>query len=200
MDHFNNQILDKYVESGTKCKICRYHDANLNQLTRHVALQHEKIREFIPSADGEALFTINKQLKSTDTKKTKTADMSVEIELSNKITNEQKQSNKTSSTQNYACHICSKTVKNRSDLRQHVYSHLRNEIQSKYYPDNRVETCLECDYKSSLPEHVLVHMALKHQKILGMYYVCYLCTGSSITESSKVYVRFFHREILLLFH
>ena len=50
------------MESGTKCKICRYHDANLNQLTRHVALQHEKIREFIPKEEGDALFTINKDL------------------------------------------------------------------------------------------------------------------------------------------
>ena len=66
VDHFSNQILDKYVESGTKCKICRYHDANLNQLTRHVALQHEKIREFIPKEEGDALFTINKDLATTN--------------------------------------------------------------------------------------------------------------------------------------
>ena len=54
------------MESGTKCKICRYHDANLNQLTRHVALQHEKIREFIPKEEGDALFTINKDLATTN--------------------------------------------------------------------------------------------------------------------------------------
>ena len=54
------------MESGTKCKICRYHDANLNQLTRHVALQHEKIREFIPKEEGDALFTINKDLAANE--------------------------------------------------------------------------------------------------------------------------------------
>ena len=49
VEHFQSKILDSYVESGTKCKICKYHDANTIQLTRHVALQHEKIREFIPT-------------------------------------------------------------------------------------------------------------------------------------------------------
>ena len=28
VEHFQTKILDSYVESGTKCKICKYHDAN----------------------------------------------------------------------------------------------------------------------------------------------------------------------------
>ena len=89
VDHFSNQILDKYVESGTKCKICRYHDANLNQLTRHVALQHEKIREFIPKEEGDALFTINKDLATTNN------ELNSQINQSNNSLNNSQNTEKT---------------------------------------------------------------------------------------------------------
>ena len=147
VDHFNTQILDKYVESGTKCKICRYHDSNLNQLTRHVALQHEKIREYIPAPDGDALFNnVNKQLTNN---------------TSNNATVKSE-----GTPTSFTCYICSKSSRTRGELRQHVFSHLRHEIQSKYYPDNVIDNCLECDYKSSTADHVLTHLALKHRKIL----------------------------------
>ena len=59
VEHFQSKILDSYVESGTKCKICKYHDANTIQLTRHVALQHEKIREFIPTGIFQRIHFLN---------------------------------------------------------------------------------------------------------------------------------------------
>ena len=48
VNHFSEKILDRFVENGTKCKICQYKDANLGQLTRHVAFQHEKVRDYLP--------------------------------------------------------------------------------------------------------------------------------------------------------
>lgn len=48
VEHFSEQIGEKFIENGIKCKVCQYHDANLGQLTKHVALQHEKIREYLP--------------------------------------------------------------------------------------------------------------------------------------------------------
>ena len=77
------------MESGTKCKICRYHDANLNQLTRHVALQHEKIREFIPKEEGDALFTINKDLATTNN------ELNSQINQSNNSLNNSQNTEKT---------------------------------------------------------------------------------------------------------
>ena len=66
----------------------------------------------------------------------------------------------------FVCHICSKGVRTRSELRQHVFTHVRDDIQSKYYPDNVIiKNCLECNYKST-EQHVLMHLALKHQKII----------------------------------
>ena len=182
VDHFSNQILDKYVESGTKCKICRYHDANLNQLTRHVALQHEKIREFIPKEEGDALFTINKDLATTNN------ELNSQINQSNNSLDSQNSEKATTIMHNnqvdhvspgmisgllqnileleirkkniisffpvvvsslpFVCHICSKGIRTRSELRQHVFTHVRDKIQSKYYPDNVIKNCLECNYKS----------------------------------------------------
>ena len=80
------------MESGTKCKICRYHDANLNQLTRHVALQHEKIREFIPKEEGDALFTINKDLATTNN------ESNSQINQSNNSLNNSQNSEKATTT------------------------------------------------------------------------------------------------------
>ena len=80
------------MESGTKCKICRYHDANLNQLTRHVALQHEKIREFIPKEEGDALFTINKDLATTNN------ELNSQINQSNNSLNSNSQNSEKATT------------------------------------------------------------------------------------------------------
>ena len=55
VNHFSEKILDRFVENGTKCKICQYKDANLGQLTRHVAFQHEKVRDYLPKK-GQFLF------------------------------------------------------------------------------------------------------------------------------------------------
>ena len=63
------------------------------------------------------------------------------------------------------CYICQKSHKSRSDLRQHIYCHLKSDIQSKYYGEDPIKNCIECSYKSSIPEHILMHLALKHQKI-----------------------------------
>ena len=80
------------MESGTKCKICRYHDANLNQLTRHVALQHEKIREFIPKEEGDALFTINKDLATSN------SELNSQINQSNNSLNSNSQNSEKATT------------------------------------------------------------------------------------------------------
>ena len=66
----------------------------------------------------------------------------------------------------YECYLCSKPHRLRSDLRQHIFCHLRHEIQAKFYPDvEQVKVCIECNYKSNIGEHVVMHLALKHQKL-----------------------------------
>ena len=71
----------------------------------------------------------------------------------------------TPSTPELQCYICQKSHKSRSDLRQHIYCHLKSDIQNKYYGEDPIKNCIECSYKSSIPEHILMHLALKHQKI-----------------------------------
>ena len=64
------------------------------------------------------------------------------------------------------CYLCHKSHKSRSDLRQHIFCHLKQEIQNKFYPgEEPIKSCVECTYKSIQPEHILMHLALKHQKI-----------------------------------
>ena len=142
VEHFQSKILDSYVESGTKCKICKYHDANTIQLTRHVALQHEKIREFIPTDEGDALFITEHQENNSSPKDPKNP-----------------------MSKNLECYLCHKSHKSRSELRQHIFCHLKQEIQSKFYGEEPIKSCTECSYKSIQLEHILMHLALKHQKI-----------------------------------
>merc|ERR1712110_289021 len=115
---------------------------------RHVALQHEKIREFIPKEEGDASFTINKDLAANELNR---------INQSNSLNNSQNSEETTIMHNNqvdhvspvvvsslpFVCHICSKGVRTRSELRQHVFTHVRDDIQSKYYPNNVIKNCLE---------------------------------------------------------
>ena len=176
VEHFSSQIMDRFVESGTKCKICRYHDANLAQLTKHVALQHEKIREYLPAQVGDDLFALINDSHNDDTNDTsidlnETSVNNEASELSDKTvdkSSDKKVDDKAESTSKlFDCYICSKPNKSRGDLRQHIVCHIRHEIQAKYYPNvDQIKMCIECDYKSNIGEHILMHLALKHQKII----------------------------------
>ena len=141
VEHYREEISEKFIENGIKCRVCQYTDANLGQLTKHVALQHEKIREYLGPAEGDHLFAlINNEPSPPGVIETKPPS--------------------------FDCYICAKAHKTRSDLRQHIFCHLRHEIQAKFYPDTEhVKLCVECNYKSSTGEHVLMHLALKHQKL-----------------------------------
>ena len=158
VEHFKQQVLDDYVESGSKCSICKYSDPNLGQLTRHVALQHEKIRVFLPPEEGDRLFE-EPEVNSTADTSLASADISME----------QDQVVDTTMTSNekplLICYICAKATKARSELRQHIFCHLKNEVMKKYFGEEGVVTkqCPECKYKSSVAEHVLMHFALKHK-------------------------------------
>lgn len=141
VEHFTDRIKDRFIENGNKCGICQYIDANLGQLTKHVALQHEKIRDYLPSEDGDALFEV---INHVDEDKSK--DKKVKLD--------------------FDCYICHKSHKSKPDLRQHIFCHLRHDIQAKFYPGiEQVKTCIECPYKSSIGEHVVMHLALKHKKL-----------------------------------
>jgi hypothetical protein len=150
VDHFSSQILNRFVENGTKCTICRYHDANLNQLTRHVALQHEKIREYIPALEGDSLFTINNKIRPQPTQENENEETPSEVEEQQPLNLEKpnKDDAATVSPTGLDCYICSKPHRTRSDLRQHIFCHLRVDIQTKFYPDNEpVKLCVECNYR-----------------------------------------------------
>lgn len=148
VEHFSEQINDRFIENGNKCGICQYIDANLGQLTKHVALQHEKIREYLPSQDGEALFEVINHVDEPEQQASSSVDKPAK------------------KVQEFDCYICHKSHKNRPDLRQHIFCHLRQEIQAKFYPGiDQVKNCIECPYKSTIGEHVVMHLALKHKKL-----------------------------------
>ena len=110
-----------------------------------------KIRQILPNAAGIAkhrqcdIYNVKWPLNLKFFPSVASANMGGDLEES-------------SSSPAFVCHICSKSSRTRSELRQHVFCHLRHEIQSKYYPDNVIKNCLECNYKSSIGEHVLMHL------------------------------------------
>ena len=92
-----------------------------------MALQHEKIREYLPPAEGDRLFEDPEAGSSPPRAGDPANDSTTTIDepFGTCLDDNEKPI--------LVCYICAKGHRSKSDLRQHIFCHLKQEVMNKYF-------------------------------------------------------------------
>ncbi|XP_040567826.1 uncharacterized protein [Lepeophtheirus salmonis] len=182
--HYLNDLRKVYHDprDPTACIICTYRSSSIHHLMIHVGLKHKKLAEFLPREISAYFFDDNARAFARRPVPT--------LQPHHQILQQRLQQNNSgppppplkmitmqskpfigsrfghTSTKNWTCMFCYKELGNdKGNLKQHLLCHTRDKIRDHFMNPNNPRSCLFCDYNSNLPDHMITHVGLTHQKI-----------------------------------